>query len=49
MQAVLLDRNEAAKSLLENLKRLYLQLTPNDQEVVKGTILANCLSHTGSN
>jgi hypothetical protein len=49
MQALLLDRKEAAKSLLENLKRLYIQLAPKDQEAVRGSILANCLSQTGSN
>jgi len=49
MQALLLDRKEAAKSLLENLKRLYMQLAPKGQEEVKNTILANCLSQTGSN
>ena len=49
MQELLLDRKEAAKSLLENLRRLYIQLAPKDQEAVKGSILTSCLSQTGSN
>ena len=39
MQTVLLDRKEAAKLLLENLKHVYEKLPPKDQQVVKGIIV----------
>ena len=49
MQTLLLDRKEAAKSLLESLKQLYEKLAPKDQLIVKAMISRNYLPQTGSN
>jgi hypothetical protein len=49
MQTLWFDRKEAAKTLLDNLKRLYSKLAPKDQEAVKMMIFEHCLPQPGSN
>ena len=42
MQTLVLDRKEAVKALLEDLKDLYGKLESKDQQVVKAMIFQSC-------